>query len=460
MPTATHPAGHLRRGGERHRTDRALPANASTTTASNNYAKPWIGTFQLLNDSGQPVTLPNGFNGNVTLSAEGATSTVGSTTCPSGSEAATTSGLRHRRPALRPDRLHAGRRRHRDRADQPAHQAGHGVEHVLQPLQHAAHARGPPPDRAVLHGPDNADTPLAAGTVCGGLDGQGHIGYAAQSGLATFGPDVFTAAAVHHGDDAAGFKAVSGHRLRRPCTAPSTSTSAPGVARQAGQRRLRRHAGAGGAAGCGTNGGNGGNGGNGTTTAGHGGNGGNGGNGACPPEEWVDGIWLTATGSPTTPTTRRRATARGATAATAATVATASDRPGRQRWQRRQRIARACPARTARTARTARSPRTADALHRERRSSRQGPGASSPAPACVASRARGGAVLTGCGAGCGRAPSALPGRTSAVSVVPPEEDAQPDRRRQRSSARWPSRRYRSKACRSRSRPRRSTSRSP
>ena len=36
----------------------ALAGNASTTTASNNYAKPWIGTFQLLNDSGQPVTLP------------------------------------------------------------------------------------------------------------------------------------------------------------------------------------------------------------------------------------------------------------------------------------------------------------------------------------------------------------------------------------------------------------------
>ena len=60
----------------------ALGANASTTTASNNYAKPWIGTFQLLNDTGQPVTLPGGFNGNVTLGAEGATSTVGSTSCP------------------------------------------------------------------------------------------------------------------------------------------------------------------------------------------------------------------------------------------------------------------------------------------------------------------------------------------------------------------------------------------
>ena len=35
----------------------SLSANASTTTASNNYAKPWTGTFQLLNDTGQPVIL-------------------------------------------------------------------------------------------------------------------------------------------------------------------------------------------------------------------------------------------------------------------------------------------------------------------------------------------------------------------------------------------------------------------
>ena len=72
-----------------------LASNASTTTASNNYAKPWIGTFQLLNDSGQPVTLPNGFDGNVTLSAEGATSTVGSTTCPSGERGGDHQRLRH-----------------------------------------------------------------------------------------------------------------------------------------------------------------------------------------------------------------------------------------------------------------------------------------------------------------------------------------------------------------------------
>jgi hypothetical protein len=41
-----------------------------------------------------------------------------------------------------------------------------------------------------------ADVSLSAPsgtTVCGGLDGQGHIGYAAQTGLEAFGADVFTA---------------------------------------------------------------------------------------------------------------------------------------------------------------------------------------------------------------------------------------------------------------------------
>ena len=32
---------------------------------------------------------------------------------------------------------------------------------------------------------------LPAGTVSGGLDRRGHLGYAAQPGLAPFGPDVF-----------------------------------------------------------------------------------------------------------------------------------------------------------------------------------------------------------------------------------------------------------------------------
>jgi hypothetical protein len=35
-------------------------------------------------------------------------------------------------------------------------------------------------------------TALSAGTVSDGLDGQGHLGFAAQAGLRPFGPDVFT----------------------------------------------------------------------------------------------------------------------------------------------------------------------------------------------------------------------------------------------------------------------------
>jgi hypothetical protein len=40
--------------------------------------------------------------------------------------------------------------------------------------------------------------PLTAGTVSGGLDGLGHLGFAAQAGLAPFGPDVFTNASRKH----------------------------------------------------------------------------------------------------------------------------------------------------------------------------------------------------------------------------------------------------------------------
>jgi hypothetical protein len=41
----------------------------------------------------------------------------------------------------------------------------------------------------------SSDITLTAGTVCGGLDGSGHLGYAAQTDLADFGSDVFTAPA-------------------------------------------------------------------------------------------------------------------------------------------------------------------------------------------------------------------------------------------------------------------------
>ena len=44
----------------------------------------------------------------------------------------------------------------------------------------------------------NAHHALPAGTVSGGIDGQGHIGFAAQPGLADFGPDVFNNARRHY----------------------------------------------------------------------------------------------------------------------------------------------------------------------------------------------------------------------------------------------------------------------
>ena len=170
-----------------------LGSNASTTTPSNNYGKPWTGTLQLLNDAGQPVTLPNGFNGTVTLSAEGATSTVGSSSCPSGNEAATTAGCVTADPLYDATDFTPG--------------GGDTGSVLISPLikpgtvsdtyyNHYSWLRTM--EDLLLTGqsctnPHNAETPLVAGTVCGGLDGMGHLGYAAQPGLATFGPHVFDA---------------------------------------------------------------------------------------------------------------------------------------------------------------------------------------------------------------------------------------------------------------------------
>jgi hypothetical protein len=44
----------------------------------------------------------------------------------------------------------------------------------------------------VKAGNDRMALSPGAGSVSGGLDGQGHLGYAAQPGLRPFGPDVFT----------------------------------------------------------------------------------------------------------------------------------------------------------------------------------------------------------------------------------------------------------------------------
>ncbi len=279
----------------------SLASNASTTTASNNYAKPWAGSFQLLNDSGQPVTLSGGFNGNVTLGAEGATSTVGTSGCPSGSEAATTAGCVTADQLFDPTDFTAGGGDTGTVLISPLIKPGtvsstyynhYSTLRTLEDLLMTGHS---------CSEPSNADTPLVAGTVCGGLDGQGHIGYAAQPGLAAFGPDVFTAQRFSVVAAPKGYATVSGSGAtalycpKHVNLGPGVADSSPGTGGFGGVPGIA------GAAGCGTSGGKGGNGGAGTTAAGAGGDGGNGGNGACPPEEWVGGVWLTSSGSATTP---------------------------------------------------------------------------------------------------------------------------------------------------------------
>jgi hypothetical protein len=279
----------------------SLSGNASSTGASNNYAKPWIGTFQLLNDSGQPVTIPGGFDGNVTLSAEGATSTVGSTGCPSASAAATLSGCVTADPLYDPTDFTPG--------------GGDTGSVLISPLikpgtvsstyyNHYSWLRTMEDvflTGATCSEPANADTSLTAGTVCGGLDGQGHLCYAAQAGLAAFGPDVFTARQYTPVNAPKGYQSValSGSNAlycpKKVDLGAGAADSHPGTGGYAGL------GGSAGAPGCGSNAGKGGNGGNGDTAAGHGGNGGNGGSGACPPEEWVSGVWLTSSGAQTSP---------------------------------------------------------------------------------------------------------------------------------------------------------------
>jgi hypothetical protein len=171
----------------------SLSGNASSNGASNNFAKPWIGTFQLLSSSGQPVTLTNGYNGNVTLSGEQQASSVGTGACPSATATATNSACKTADTLFDATDFTPG--------------GGDTGTVLISPLikpgttsstfyNHYSALRTL--EDLFLTGrscsePSNADTPLVAGSVCGGLDGQGHLGYAAQTGLGDFGPDVFTA---------------------------------------------------------------------------------------------------------------------------------------------------------------------------------------------------------------------------------------------------------------------------
>ena len=219
----------------------ALSGNASTTGRRTTTPSRGSAPSSCSTTADSRSRLPGGFDGNVTLSAEGATSTVGSTTCPSGSEAATTSGCVTADPLFDPTDFTPG--------------GGDTGTVLISPLikpgtvsstyyNHYSTLRTL--EDLLLTGqscsdPSNADTPLAAGTVCGGLDGQGHIGYAAQAGLASFGPDVFTAQHFTPVIAPKGFQTVSGTGSTAQYCPVHVNLGLGAQRRQAGNRRLRWH---------------------------------------------------------------------------------------------------------------------------------------------------------------------------------------------------------------------------
>jgi hypothetical protein len=130
-----------------------------------------IGSFQLVDQAGNPVN-PTGPVTSITLSAEGDPSDLA--------------------PGQTPDPLF--------NATDPTPGGGDTGSVLISPYirpgtvstvyyNHYSWLRTMEDLFRVSKGHDWA--PLAAGTVSGGLDGQGHLGYAAQPGLRPFGPDVF-----------------------------------------------------------------------------------------------------------------------------------------------------------------------------------------------------------------------------------------------------------------------------
>ena len=132
------------------------------------------GSFQLVDQAGTPVS-PTGPVTSLTLSAEGAPGylTAGQTIDPlydadDATPGGGDSGSVLISPQIRPGTVSSTFYNHYSwlRTMEDIFQVGRGDDHVRLP----------------------------AGTVSGGLDGQGHLGYAAQPGLAPFGRDVFTSA--------------------------------------------------------------------------------------------------------------------------------------------------------------------------------------------------------------------------------------------------------------------------
>jgi hypothetical protein len=161
-----------------------LANNASTSSgtagANNNFAKPWTGSFQLVDDNGNPVTptttatnaSPGGSGANnITLSAEGATPNATTTLDPLLDATDFTPGGGDTGTVLISPYITPG----------TVSSVNYNHYSFLRTME----------DLFVAYARCNNVT-LTAGTLCGGLDGWGHIGYAAQCGLAPFGPDVFT----------------------------------------------------------------------------------------------------------------------------------------------------------------------------------------------------------------------------------------------------------------------------
>ena len=133
-----------------------------------------VGSFQLVDQSGSPVN-PSGPVSGITLSAEGAPGAL--------------------QPGQTPDPLYD--------ATDPTPGGGDTGSVLIGPsvkpgtvsnvkYNHYSWLRTMEDIFNVSEGNDKAPLSPGAGSVSGGLDGMGHLGYAAQEGLAAFGSDVFT----------------------------------------------------------------------------------------------------------------------------------------------------------------------------------------------------------------------------------------------------------------------------
>ncbi len=129
------------------------------------------GSFELVDKAGNPVT-PSGAVSGVTLSAEGAPGylTAGQTADPLYDAKDATPGGGDTGSVLISPLIKPG-------------------TSTTRFYDHYSWLRTMEDIFQVGNGHDR--TALPAGTVSGGIDGQGHLGFAAESGLAPFGPDVF-----------------------------------------------------------------------------------------------------------------------------------------------------------------------------------------------------------------------------------------------------------------------------